>query len=476
MKKKTTIVYLCAAITVLFIILHYYPQNIPIYIIKQNPHSNSVLNNKTVHNNTSTAFENANFSNTTVSVDHKIWPTVQNSPATFANPALSLDVIHHLPNVVIDTGPGGMVHHIISAYYDSRKLSKRPAVIMIGYVEKRLEGNLYCTFVYEDNSTKCLGTADHFPFKAREAENALSELYFCRMTAKDKIPTHVILTENKNCQTSNQTKRIPVWNTERIEKPYDIGVCVESPLFTSQGVNHQKVFDRMVEFMAMVKVLGAQIVTAYNWDIKQELIIKILKVYPKFIDMVQWGKISIKLHYYAQNEMMFDCLYRNMNRVKYLAFIDLDEFLFPVSSYSWMDMLKILEQKGKYAGYMFLNNFMAITPTTSPTNQSCPYLTPKYFVRLKRHNWPEYRKYRRTKLIVKPYLLSSMWVHSIWGETISGYNETFLVPNSTGMMFHYRVPLPKSLIFDKGVEDRTALKYKDEVMQEIKRVCSLIDT
>ena len=438
--EKKNIFLLFTTICVLFWLLYYL--NVPSSMIKKGIHStldNIVYKNKTVQ-----------------------------------DPALSLDIIHHLPNVIVYTGSGRTVHHIISAYYDSRELLNRPAIIMFGYVEKRLGGNLYCALVYKDSSIECVGNVTHSPFNAPNDRNALSELYFCRTTSKDKIPTHVVLTENENCQ-SNQSKLIPVWNTERTENTYDIGVCIGSPLFTTSSVSDQQLFDGMVEFLAMVKVQGVKIVTAYNWNMKQKLIVKILKLYPEFIDVVQWEKITVKLHYYAQNEMLCDCLYRNMNRVKYLAFIDLDEFIFPVSNYSLMDMLQLLEKEGKYASYTFSNHFMDKTPIASSTIQSCQYLRPKYFVRVKRHNWPESRPDRRTKLIVKPYLLSAMGVHDVWGKTVKGYKKTFLVPDSTAMMFHYRDPV-KGLIIGNGTQDRTALKYKDELMEEMNRVCSLIHT
>ena len=402
--------------------------------------------------------------------EHNFGQTLQNSTPT----AFSFDVIHYHPNVVIDNGPNRTLHHIISAYYDSRKLLNRPAIIMFGYVQKRLkEGNLYCTLVYEDSSTKCINLTHGYLHEP----NLLSELYYCKMSSKDKIPTHVVLTEKDNCEIFDQSKRIPVWNTEAAKMHYDIGVCVESPLFTTSSVTHQALFDRMVEFMAMVKVLGAQIVTAYNWNMKKELAMKILKLYPEFIDMVQWGKITVNLHYYGQNVMLRDCLYRNMNRVKYLAFIDLDEIIFPLSNYSWMDMLKSLEKEGKYASFTFQNMFISkvqAKQSTTVGSQTCPYMKlPKYFVRWQRLPWPRY-PLARMKVIVKPQLLSAMCVHRLCHEVIHGYKSSLYVKNTTGVMFHYRIPMLQGL--GKRVEDRTALKYKDQVMQEMKRVCSLFDT
>ena len=402
--------------------------------------------------------------------EHNYGQTLQNSTSKF-----SLDVIHYHPNIVIDNGPNKTVHHIISAYFDSRKLPNRPAIIMFGYVQKRLKGNLYCVLVYEDSITKCTNLTHGYLHRP----NTLSELYLCRMSSKDKIPAHVVLTEEDNCEISKQSKRIPVWSTDTPEMHYDIGVCVESPLFTGSGVTNQTLFDRMVEFMAMVKVLGAKIVTVYNLNMKKELAMKILKLYPEFIDMVQWEKITVNLHYYGQNVLLMDCLYRNMNRVKYLAFVDLDEIIFPLLNYSWMDMLKILEQEGKYASYTFQNMFIAEVRAKSSImvrSQTCPYLKlPKYFVRLQRLPWHRYPP-RRMKVIVKPQFLSAMCVHEVCDKVMDGYISSLYVRNTTGVMFHYRTPMLQGLGSHRGVRDRTALKYKYQVMQEMKRVCSLIDT
>ncbi len=42
-----------------------------------------------------------------------------------------------------------------------------------------------------------------------------------------------------------------------------------------------------------------------------------------------------------------------MKHVKYVAMIDKDEMILPVSNNSWPEMLKTLEKEGKYASYTF---------------------------------------------------------------------------------------------------------------------------
>ena len=387
----------------------------------------------------------------------------------------SLDVIHNLSHVVLHKDHGKTTHHIYSAYYDSRQLSNRPAIVMFGYVEHRIHDQIHCKFIYEDNSTKCAGNLVHTPLIA---SNVMPESYFCKMGSTDKIPTHVVLSASGRCGGEWSTP-IPVWNRKN-RKKRDIGVCVQGALFTGVALTNEIIFDLMVDFLAMVKTLGAKIVTIYNANARHELMERILKLYPGLVDMVQWENLYEKLHSRGQRILLNDCLYRNMKRVKYLAFIDLDEVIYPVSTNYWIDMLQILDKKGKYASYTFPNNFMAeVPPNASISNDSysCPYMNlPKYFVRLQRLPWPEFKQKTKMKMIVKPEALTALCVHDICKSTVGGYSKTYIVPQSIGIMAHYRVPVPWWYIYGKGVEDRTAMKYEEQVMQEMNRVCALLDT
>ena len=390
----------------------------------------------------------------------------------------SLNLVHKLSSVLISSGPGKPTHHIYSAYYDSRQLPNRPAIVMIGYVSKRNQDKIYCKFIYEDNSTKCIGNVVHYSLLAPDLQ---PENYFCRMNSSDEIPTFIVVSDSGKCE-GNWTPLIPVQNREKREKD-DIGVCVQSALVTGRTMTNKKILDLLVEFLAMVKVLGAKIVTVYSTNVKYEILELIVNLYPGFVDMIQWD-ISYrgKLHYSGQDILLNDCLYRNMNRVTYLAFIDIDEIIYPVSNNSWIDMLQILEKKGNYASYTFPNNFIDEVVTDAKNKHSCRYKNlPRYFVRIRRLH--SLNRNSRQKMIVKADVLSAICVHIMCKETVSGYQRTFLVPMEIGFMAHYResVPtwilyVPTWFLYGSGVIDKTALKYKEKVMEELQRVCSLMES
>ena len=109
----------------------------------------------------------------------------------------SRDVIHNLSDVVIDRGAGKTVHHIYSAYYDSRtNLAHRPAIVLLGYVAHRRQDKIYCKAIYEDNSTGCIGNMVHSPLIA---SNVWPEMYFCKIKSHDKIPRRVVISESGTC-------------------------------------------------------------------------------------------------------------------------------------------------------------------------------------------------------------------------------------------------------------------------------------
>ncbi len=206
-----------------------------------------------------------------------------------------------------------------------------------------------------DNSTECRHTlASSTPLIAF---NVMPEAYFCTIPKGGRPPAYVRLGTDKNCKPSSLSTPIPVWNRDRLATPPEgVGVCVHGCIYTLDG-SSEKAYKDIVQFLAMVKVLGAKVVTLYNLNIDRAMLERVSQVFPEFLDIVQWVNLNNTMHYYGQRIMINDCIYRNMKRVKYVAMIDLDEMIFPVFTRNWPDMLKDLEKRGKYASYTFPNNF-----------------------------------------------------------------------------------------------------------------------
>lgn len=382
-----------------------------------------------------------------------------------------MNTVQNLSNVVIDLGLSKDTHHVYSAYYDTRPLPHRPAIIMFGYVRRKSSYPLYCYFRYDDDSTKCLKQGVfQTPLIGK---NVWPEAYFCKMKSGDRIPSHVMLSAESTCDLGKWSSPIPVLNRNTTQPKDIIGVCVEGSMWTTDG-DHERIFRLVLEFLAMVKTLGASVVTMYSVNIKQAILNRILWLYPGFVEILNWENLNNTLHFYGQRVLLNDCIYRNMYKVKYLAIIDLDEMIYPVTTKTWPDMLKELEKKGKFAGFTFSNNFIEVVNHSKSWNsRNCTHLkTVKYFERLKRLPWPPFKQKTKMKMIVRPDLVSVSCIHDLCKPTVKGYIKTYWVPRSVGMMAHYRVPVPYWYVYGKGEEDGTALRFKDQVMQEIRWTCS----
>lgn len=383
-----------------------------------------------------------------------------------------MGVIHNLSNVVLDGGRGRSKHHVYTAYYDSRHFPSRPAVVLLGYVERRSKVSLYCKFYYVDNTTKCAkqeaGEAPIIAF------NVWPEFYFCKMSGGDQVPTHVSLSKDSHCDTAHWSHPIPVWNREPpVPAPEGVGVCVHGCL---RLYDADRMFQYIMEYLAMVKTLGAKIVTLYQLNMNPDMLQKVLYLYPEFVDIVRWFYLNNTLHSNGQRVLLNDCIYRNMHRVKYLVMMDLDEMIFPVSTNNWPDMIRGLERKGKFASFTFSNNFFAeVNESIATKNRICPLLNePRYFHRLQRLPWPDFKQRTKTKMIIKPAVVSASCTHDLCRPTLSGYGRTYKVSMSDAVMAHYRVPVPRWYIYGEGVQDRTALKYRDPVEAELRGKCSLL--
>ena len=479
--KRTRSTFLCILTICLSVLLTYYGVKYHGITYEKQERDRAYLK-KDISESSTSAATTSKGTTTHETVTNTIFPTTTDTTTATTDVVddnimmeASPDVIHNLSDVVIDRGVGNTVHHIYSAYYDSRtNLAHRPAIVLFGYVSHRKKDKIYCKAIYEDNSTGCIGNMVH---SSLIAPNVWPEIYFCDIKSHDKIPTHVVLSESGTCDTSKWSVPIPVWNRDKAPVRDAIGICVHGTVFTNKIITTENVFQMMLEFVTMAKVLGVDIVTIYNKNVTRDIIEKILHIFPGFVDIVQWKNLDGILHSRGQRVLLNDCLYRNMRRVRYLGFFDLDEMILPASTNNWRDMLNTLEKKGKYATYTFSNNFMEEVPPTKVSvnlsNHLCPYMQlPKYFVRMKRLPWPTSKQNTKMKMIVKPEFVSALCIHNVCQPTVRGYSRTVRVPSSVGWMAHYRVPVPSMYVYGKGVEDRTALKYRDQVMGELAQLCS----
>lgn len=168
-------------------------------------------------------------------------------------------------------------------------------------------------------------------------------------------------------------------NTPPSGKKAKIGVCVKPMSYEQREYGI-----RFVEWMHIVKILGADKVHYYSRDIHPDLS-KVIKrfEYLEYLEMNPFKEPSnIKFEYHswdlrtAEVNILNDCFYRVRNLYEYIVIIDTDEIIMPKKDKdaSWIDFVE------KYINQSDKKDFYSIRSVTFPKKEANHFTSvPKYF-------------------------------------------------------------------------------------------------
>ena len=376
--------------------------------------------------------------------------------------------------------------NFFSAYFDRRKdVPERNTVVVFGYHMKSLKvSRWYCLFTYADKtSTVCLAEAAKqvgFCTSGLDGDKRAEAFsYVCKVKCRsnectnDEIPTFVALSRNSDC--AGASAPIPVRNRQlpRISEKKTFGVCVQSPVY-GKSVDLQQIS----EFIEMNQVLGAEIITLYFMEMKEDLLQFLHDHYVKegLLHLVKWKKVKKwdPLHYFGQALIMHDCLHRNMHRVKYLALLDLDELILPLKHQNLPELIASFGGEDDYHSYQFGNCFYVenkdeVSKITLPCKEVS---VPKYFQRTSRRKcYCHDRSGYRQKYVIRTEYIIDMFIHWVC-KAVKGKKQ-YTVSHSVAVNAHYRETLPDDCRDKSSIHDTTLLKYQSEVVSAMgQRMCS----
>ena len=397
---------------------------------------------------------------------HNKEPVLQNtsSRSTATRDVTHNGILHLAWTSTVDSSTPGP--QLLSAYYDDRPgVPGRPAVVVLGYQLRVhiVNTTLYCLLTYSSQTTLCQRTpaakfiiANGNPFLRNKQSEAME--YAC--PSSPNIPVKVALSSSPNC--SNASEGIAVDN-HRLKTMHEFAVCVQSPVFRTSSI-------RIAEFIEMQLILGAQYIVIYLIEIPKKL--ERLKKYSERgqLVMVKWR--PIELHYNGQLLLMQDCLYSNMNRVKYLVFVDIDELILPIQHMNWTSMMKTIDTSPKMGVFVFLNTYFTKNPSSTDLSKpACKELDlPIYFTWTRRYLC-KYGLHRRSKFIAKPSTVIELGIHG--ASIFRGHHSEVTVPNTVGINAHYRFRRTSDCTNTSTVLDTTAMRYYSHVMKSLEHaICS----
>ena len=382
----------------------------------------------------------------------------------------------------------GPTTYVFSAYLDDRKPCST-LVTVLGFGEKS-DPPLYGTLVFQNGATIKLKTSDERavlnPYGTYSNDRLGPYAFSWTLPSEARVPAElnaIVIHQDSGDKASHLEAEIPIKFPIYSTKIF--GVCTDSQLFGS--VKSKSV----LESIEVNRILGAEWFTIYVYNVGKD-ILRLLQVYVTegIAEVIRlWGTdIPRSVHYYGQTLSINECAYRNMFRVKYLVYIDLDEFIVPRKSLSWRSMMDDLE-KSDYATYVFQHVFFRnkkdgkdvknLTAIDFSCNRSRGYMDWPRFLSHTYRSQKVYPSRVRSKYIIKPSLTDRVGVH----EVFKHFNETlhaYIVPAETALLHHYRsferndisVSLQDELHDANLLLDERTLVFKSKIVNELKkRIC-----
>lgn len=223
--------------------------------------------------------------------------------------------------------------YLYSAYLDERYGQKMIRIMSVLALEKKdrtLE--IFCHF--NVNRTNTIKKAKLYELCENHGKKYGGFMWSCEVPPllTDLCYVNVslkIVPTNKNYRVpKTDTVTMAVTNLAAEQLKFDYSICVP-PLFGD--INTEK----FIEFIELNRIFGIDHFIFYNFDITNKEVLKLLEMYSsqKLVTLIDWRLPSViaknQIWYNGQLSAHNDCMYRAMSLTKYLAIIDIDEYIVP---------------------------------------------------------------------------------------------------------------------------------------------------
>ncbi|KAF1374676.1 hypothetical protein PFLUV_G00231570 [Perca fluviatilis] len=345
-------------------------------------------------------------------------------------------------------------HFLVSAYMDQRE--KGLDIRIIGIFKRDSIQPLYCLFCCAgqlSNKTSPATILQHsdnfgFPFVTTDVMCQIPE---------NCMATHVsVLTQPDSGMVFNQTL-LPIRNQKTSEKEekklqFDFTVCI-SNLFGDY--NNVLQFAQTLE---MYRLLGVDRVVIYNTSCGPDLD-RLLQSYSQegFVEMVPWpidhhlkpsrgwlfSESGGDVHYFGQLTTLNECIYRSMDRSRYVLLNDIDEIIMPYQHNNLMSLMDMLQQQHPNTGVFLIENHIYPKKPFGGNEKGLLHQwkgVPGFDIleHIYREE-PNRNIYHPHKLIVQPRMVQQTSIH----EVLMKYGEYFKVPPDVCRIIHSPISMPR---------------------------------
>lgn len=219
--------------------------------------------------------------------------------------------------------------YLYSAYLDERYDTQIIRIMSLLALEKK-ERTLEILCHFNVNGTLIVKKATMYELCENHGKKYGGFIWSCQVPSPSvdvcrvNVSLNIITAELQ--QTSSVT--IPVTKLSTQKTKFNYSICVP-PLFGNIDTY------KLIEFIELNRIFGVEHFIFYDYDIKSGEVLKLLNYYSDqgLVTLIDWRLPSVilknQLWYNGQLSAHNDCLYRAMSLTKYLAIIDIDEYVVP---------------------------------------------------------------------------------------------------------------------------------------------------
>uniref|UniRef100_A0A3B5B487 Glycosyltransferase family 92 protein n=1 Tax=Stegastes partitus TaxID=144197 RepID=A0A3B5B487_9TELE len=362
-------------------------------------------------------------------------------------------------------------HFLVSAYMDQRVDGLD--VRIIGIFRRDSIQPLQCFFncgsrcnnsAFLTSPTTVLQHSDNFgfPFVTTDA--------MCSIP-KDCHPTHVTLLTQPHTLRGSDLSWLPIRNQKTNGKEtrfkFNFTVCV-SNLFGDY--NNVLQVAQALEMYRSAQQHGPELS-------------RLLHSYSQegFLEIVSWpidkhlnpsrgwlfSQFGGDLHYFGQLTTLNECIYRSMERSRYVLLNDIDEIIMPYQHNDLMSMMNTLQRQQPNTGVFLIENHIFPKKHFEPSGRfHLPQWNGVPGVNILEHVYredPDRNIYHPHKMIVQPRMVEQTSVH----EVLKHFGERYKVPLEVCRIIHVRVALRGPLPLEQLHEDKRLWDFHEKLIPNV---------
>uniref|UniRef100_A0A8C6NUA1 Glycosyltransferase family 92 protein n=1 Tax=Nothobranchius furzeri TaxID=105023 RepID=A0A8C6NUA1_NOTFU len=233
------------------------------------------------------------------------------------------------------------------------------------------------------------------------------------------------------------------------------------------------------------ELLGVNRVVIYNTSCGPDLD-RLLQSYAQegFLEVVPWPidkhmnpsrgwhfpEHGGDIHYFGQLTTLNECIYRSMERSRYVLLNDIDEIVMPYKHDNLMSLMDTLQPQHPDVGVFQIENHIFPKNHYEPSGKfHLPQWRGVPGINILEHIYredPARNIYHPYKMIVQPRMVEQTSVH----EVLKYFGQTYRVPLEVCRLIHVRVALRGSLTLEQLNVDKRLWDFQEKLISNVDKV------